>query len=209
MAVDVVRTPDEATAGAARLPLRVELPRGRRAAARLPRRGGGEAGRLLPRRADLVVPLAQGDPAGPRRRLPLHRPRLRRLRPLRQAHRPRLVHLRPPRRADGEAARGARHARRDRRRPRLGRADRAAARGRAPRSLLAHRDHGHRPLHRPPEDERHLAQIPRVRAPQRGRAGRLPGQGGLQERPGRRGDRRLRGALSRASSQRPAPAPSR
>ena len=39
--------------------------------------------------------------------------------------------LRPPRRADVEAARGARRPRRDRRRPRLGRTDRAAARGRA------------------------------------------------------------------------------
>ena len=36
--------------------------------------------------------------------------------------------LRPPRRADGGAARGARRPRRDRRRPRLGRADRPAAR---------------------------------------------------------------------------------
>ena len=57
------------------------------------------AGGLLPRRAHLVVPVAQGDPAGARRRLSLHRPRLRGLRPLRQADRPRLVLLRPPHRA--------------------------------------------------------------------------------------------------------------
>ena len=37
--------------------------------------------------------MAKGDSAGSRRRLPLHRPRLRRLRPLRQAARYRLVLL--------------------------------------------------------------------------------------------------------------------
>ena len=57
----------------------------------------------------------------------------------------------------------ARRARRHRRRPRLGRSDRAAARGRAPGPLLAPGDHGDRPLHRPPADERDLAQIPRLR----------------------------------------------
>ncbi len=56
-------------------------------------------------------------------------------------------------------ARGARRARRHRRRPRLGRADRPAARGRAPRPLLAPGDHGDRPLHRPAADERGLAQF--------------------------------------------------
>ena len=44
---------------------------------------------------------------------------------------------------------------------------------------------------------------------ERGRAGRLPGPRRLQERSRRRGDRRLRGALSRPRSRRPAPAPSR
>ena len=80
-------------------------------------------------------------------------------------------------------------------RPRLGRADRPAAGGRASRSLLADRDHGHRTLHRSPADERRLAQISRVRAQQRGPAGRIPGPRRLQARPGRRGDRRLRGPL--------------
>ena len=55
--------------------------------------GSGPTGRLLPRRADLGVPLPQDArpplvAGGPPRRLP----RLRRLRPLGQAHRPRLVH---------------------------------------------------------------------------------------------------------------------
>ena len=53
--------------------------------------GEGRPVVLLPWRADLVVSVAQGDAAGARRRLSLHRPRLRRLRPLRQADRHRLV----------------------------------------------------------------------------------------------------------------------
>ena len=106
-----------------------------------------------------------------------------------------LVHVRPPRRVDGEAARGTRRSRRDRGRPRLGRADRAAAGGRAPGPLLAHRDHGDRPLHRPTADERGLAQVPRVRPRQRRHAGRDAGPRRLQEGSRRRGDRRLRRAL--------------
>ena len=64
--------------------------------------GEGADRRPLPRRADLVVPVAQGDAAAARRRPPLHRPRPARLRPLRQADRPRLVLLRPPRRGDDD-----------------------------------------------------------------------------------------------------------
>ena len=77
-------------------------------AARPHRRGRGAPGRLLPRGADLVVPLAQGDPAGARRRLSLRRARLPGLRALRQAHGPRVVHVRPPRRGDAGVRRRAR-----------------------------------------------------------------------------------------------------
>src|SRR5687768_13116374 len=59
--------------GAARLRLRAEVPPGGRSAAGLSRRGRGPARRLLARRADVVVPVAQGHPGRPRRRLPLHR----------------------------------------------------------------------------------------------------------------------------------------
>ena len=83
---EVYRTPDERFDGPPGLPLRAPLPRGRRPAPRPPRRGRRLAGRVLPRRADLVVPLAQGDPAGSRRRPSLHRARLRGLRPIGQAH---------------------------------------------------------------------------------------------------------------------------
>src|SRR3954469_9222744 len=112
--------------------------------------------KVVPRGRDAAPPCARALVA-------LHRPRLRRLRPLRQAHRSRLVPLRPPRRADGGAAGGTRPARRDRRRPRLGRANRAATGGRAPGPHLPHRDHGDRAVHRPPEDERRLVRLPRLR----------------------------------------------
>ena len=65
---------------------------------------------------------------------------------------------------------------------------------------------GHRPLHRPPEDERRLVQIPRVR-PRRNEdvpVGFLV-KAGCEREPGRRGDRRLRGALSRRPSRRRGP----
>ena len=52
-------------------------------------------------------------------------------------------------------------------------------------------------------------QVPRVRPRQRRRAGGDARARRLQERPRRRGDRRLRGALTRPPSRRPAPAPSR
>ena len=61
-------------------PLRGALPRSRRPAPGAPRRGRRRAGDLHARRADVVVSVAQGDPAGARRRLSLHRARPRRLR---------------------------------------------------------------------------------------------------------------------------------
>ena len=66
-------------------------------------------GDLLPRRADLVLSVAQGDPAGPRRRSSLHRARLRGVRPLRQAHE---IVVRPAARHRRGAARGPRRPRR-------------------------------------------------------------------------------------------------
>ncbi len=89
----------------ARVSVRAALPRVGGPAARPHRRGRGAAGRLLPRRADLVVSVAQGDPAGARRRLSLRRARLPGLRALGQADRSRLVLVRPPRR--GDAARSS------------------------------------------------------------------------------------------------------
>src|SRR3954447_346601 len=78
--------------GASGLPLGLAVPRLGGAAPRPPRRGLRLSCRLLPRRADVVVLVAQGDAAGARRRLPLHRARPARLRALRQAGRSRLVH---------------------------------------------------------------------------------------------------------------------
>ena len=180
---------------ASRLPLRAPLPRGRRAAPRPPRRGRRAAGGVLPRRADLVVPVAQGDPAGSRRRLPVHRPRLRGVRALRQAHRPRLVLIRPAHRADGDPARGPRPARRHRGRPRLGRADRPAARGRASGPDLADGDHGHRPVHRRAADVRRLVHVPRLRRAHRGPADLDAGAKRVRPRHGRGRGGRLRRAV--------------
>ena len=106
------------------------------------------------------------------------------------------------------AARGPRRARRDVRRPRLGRADRAAARGRAPRPRRAARDHGHRPVHRRAADERRLARVPRLRRAHRGPAGRHARAPRLPPRPRRRGRRRLRRAVPQRRRRRPARAPS-
>ena len=63
------------------------------------------------------------------------------------------------------------------------------------RPLLPDGDHGDRPLHRAPADERRLAQFPRVRPRERRRAGRDAGPRRLQGRPRGRGDRRLRSPL--------------
>ena len=108
-------------------------------------------------------------------------------------------HGRPPHGADDRPLRGARHPRGDRRRPRLGRPDRAPRRGRASRPLRARGDHGHRPVHRSPAHERRVEQVPRLRRsaprtyPSRCSCARVP------DRPGRRGRCRLR---------RPVPPPS-
>ena len=156
----------------ARLPVRAALRRPGRPADALPRRGRRRSGALPPRRADLVVPVSEDDPraggGGPGGRA-----RLLRLRPLGQADRRRVVHVRPALRVDRAAGRGARPARADGGRPGLGRADRAAARGRAARSGCAARDpeHGRR---RRPSAERDVASVPR------GRAG---GRRGLPARP--------------------------
>src|SRR5213075_954589 len=80
--------------GPPRLPLDLEVPRLGGPAARPPRRGRRAARGVRPRRADVVVLVAQGHPAGARRGLSLHRARPSRLRALRQARRHRLVHLR-------------------------------------------------------------------------------------------------------------------
>ena len=65
---DAHRDARRAARGPARLPVRAQLPRGRRAAPGARRRGRGRAGGVLARRADVVVPVAQRHPAGPRRR---------------------------------------------------------------------------------------------------------------------------------------------
>ena len=73
--------------GAPRLPLGAALPRLGRPAARADRRGHGLARGPLPRRADLVVPVAQGDPAACATPATAASPPTARVRPLRQADR--------------------------------------------------------------------------------------------------------------------------
>ena len=126
------------------------------------------------------------------------RPRLLRLRPLRQAAPARGLLLRLPRALDRPARRGARPARRDRRRPGLGRADRAPARGRAPRPDRQARDHEHRHRRRAAAVGR-VAALPRLGAP--ARHGDDPGParpdlGGAADE--RRGGRGLQRALAGA-----------
>ena len=89
---DVVRTPDEALEGLPDFPF--ESGYREVDGLRLAHldEGEGEPVVFFHGEPTWSYPLAQGDPAGPRRRLSLHRPRLRRLRPLRQADRHRLVH---------------------------------------------------------------------------------------------------------------------
>src|SRR5262249_52985145 len=67
------RPPRQAPFAPPGLSVQAEVPEVRRAAAGAHRRGQGAAGGVRPRRADLVVPVAQGDPVGSRRGLPLHR----------------------------------------------------------------------------------------------------------------------------------------
>ncbi|CAA9534936.1 MAG: Hydrolase, alpha/beta fold family protein, At1g52510/AT4G12830 homolog, group4, partial [uncultured Solirubrobacteraceae bacterium] len=184
-----------ADAGPARLPVRTELPRRRRDPHRLRRRRRGASGGVLARRADVVLPLAQGDPAGARRGLSLHRARPARIRALGQADRPRLVHVRPARRGRARGRRAPRPAGRHVRRPRLGRAGRPAGRDRARRPRRPPRDHGHRPLHRPPEDERRVAGVRGVRPQDRGPADLVPRRRRVQDDPVGRGQGRLRCAV--------------
>src|SRR5438309_4320030 len=92
--------------GPPRLPLDLEVPRLGGPAARPSRRGRRAARPLHARRAHVVVPVAQGHPAGARRGLSLHRAGPARVRALGQADRDRLVHLRPPRRGDRGAGGG-------------------------------------------------------------------------------------------------------
>ncbi|CAA9484232.1 MAG: Hydrolase, alpha/beta fold family protein, At1g52510/AT4G12830 homolog, group4, partial [uncultured Solirubrobacteraceae bacterium] len=178
-----------------RLPVRAEVPDGRRAAPR-PRRGGRRrARRHVARRADVVLPVAQGAAARPRRRPPRDPPRPRRLRALRQADGHRLLHVRPPLRDGRDAPRGPRPARRDVRGPRLGRPDRAAARGGARRSRRPHRVPRHGPVDGHAADERRVAALRRLRAQDGGSADRPPRPRRVQDRSGRRRRRRLRRAL--------------
>ena len=185
----------------ARLPLRAALPRGRGPEPRAHRRGRRRARGVPPRRAHLVVPVAQGDPARARRRLSLPGARPRGLRALGQAHRHRLLQLRPPHRACGHAAGGPRPARRDRRGARLGRDHRPAPGGGAARARRAPGDPRHRAVHRAPAHDRRVDRIPRLRRAHRGPARRHARARRLQERPRRGGHRGLRRALPRRRVQ--------
>ena len=110
-----------------------------------------------------------------------------------------VVLLRPPRRVDRAFGRGARPARRDRRRAGLGRADRLPLRSREPRSRRAPRRHEHR--HRCARAERRVAALPGVHAARRPRHRRRAARPPLA-RPAdeRRGDRRVRRAVPGAAS---------
>ena len=130
--------------------------------------GYGAARPAAARRADLVVPVPQDRPgadAGGTR----DRAGLLRLRPLRQAA--------PASRTTPTTSTPSSIARlveeldlrdADRRRPGLGRPDRAPARRRAPRPRRAARDHEHRDRRRPPALGR-VAALPRLRPPRRHR----------------------------------------
>ena len=87
-----------AARGAAGLPLGAAVPPGRGPPARPRRRGRRRARRVLARRADVELPVAQGRAARDRGRLPRDHARPAGLRPLGQADRRGLVLLRPPRR---------------------------------------------------------------------------------------------------------------
>ena len=208
--MDVFRTPDERFEGLPGFDFEPRLPRGRRPAAGAHRRGRGRAGGLLPRRADLVVSVAEGDPAGARRGPPLHRARPRRLRPLRQADRPRLVLLRPPRRAVGDAARATSTCATRRSSSTTGAGRSASALAvEHPGPDRADGDHGHRPVHRRAADVRRLEDVPRLRRAHRGPADRDAGANATAPRGWTRRSRPPTRRRSRRPSRRPAPAPSR
>ena len=102
--MSVYRTPDERFADLPGYAYRAALPRAGRPAHALRRRGGGRPGAAAARRADLGVPLPQGDRRA-RRLGPLHRARLLRLRPLGQADR---VRASTPTTAMSSRSRGSR-----------------------------------------------------------------------------------------------------
>ncbi len=143
----------------------------------------------------MVVPVAQGDPAGARRRFPLRGSRHGGFRALGQADGRRVVLLRSPLRVGGEAAGGPRPARGDGRGARLGRADRAAPRGRAPGADRAPGDPRHGSVHRQTADDGGVDGVQGLHGAHGGPAGRLPRAGRLQERPRGRGGRGVRGAV--------------
>ena len=100
-------------------------------------------------------------------------PRPRRLRPLRQADRPRLVLLRPPHRGHGRAARASSTCATRRWSSTTGAGRSGCASSSSTRTaFVAPRDPGHRAVHRPPEDERRLDGVPRLRRAHRGPADR-------------------------------------
>ena len=129
--------------------------------------GEGDAGAAAARRADVVVPLPQDDPAADGRSRAASRPTTSAsgARTSRQTRE--LVLVRQPRRLDRASRRGARPARRHARRSGLGRPDRLPLRRRAPRPRRAARRHEHR--HRRPRAERGVAALPGVHAPSRPR----------------------------------------
>ena len=178
---EAVRAPEERFADLPDFPYAAVLAGGRRPAPRAPRRGRRAARRCSctasrPGRTcggTLIPPLRD---AGFRCIAPDHAGFGRSDKPADA----RLVLLRPPHGAAGRPGRAARPARRDGRRARLGRADRAARRGRAAGADRPDRRDGHRPLHRPPADERRVDDVPRLRRAHGGpadrdaRARRLP-----------------------------------
>ena len=129
-------------------------------------RGRRRHGPVLPRRAELELPLPAYARRPDGRRAPGRLPRPRRVRPLGQADRPGLVHVRPPRRDRQRAPRPARPRRTSPSSCRTGaariglrwaveHADRVAPPGRAE----------HRPVHRPREQGLHgLARVRRAHA---------------------------------------------
>ena len=96
----------------------------------------------------------------------------------------------------GALVEAARPPRRDRGRPRLGRADRPPRRGRASRADRPDGDPRHRPVHRRAADVGCVEGVPGLRRADRGPAGLVPGQGRLRPRDARRGRRGLRRPVS-------------
>ncbi len=192
--MEYYRTPDERFEGLPGLLVRASLPPAGRAADALRRRGRGRPGAPAPRRAVMGVPLSEDDPTA-RRGRSCRRARLLRLRALRQADADRGLLVRLPRRVDPAARRSARPDRDHGRRPGLGRADRAAARGRASRAVRTarHPQHGDRRRARAIAG---VAPLPGVHAPRRDGDRRRAADPDLERgRAFRRGRRGLRRAV--------------